>query len=268
MKKYLPVFLSLLLFLLLASQLNAQEFNFNKAYDDYLYNYNQYRQANTEYISAKQAHSSYQTLTSKEKAMEKTSNLLKNEDEVIKTYLTALRLKLAETTGISNYEQNVIYLKLDNEVIWYQNHQSKLSSAGSLEDLVKSGEEMKQRYQETQILAYQTLGAILAGKQNYQRQQINQQIQLLKEKIGVIRQTGDKQTATVERWLLEAENRLTRSQEKEFEAQQLLTKMKNSDRDKNKIYNQAQSQIEESHQYLKEANRYLREIIREVKSAD
>jgi len=271
MKKQLPIlslFLFFFFFILLANQVNAQNFNFQKAYDDYLHNYNQYRQANTEFISAKQAYLNYQTLNSKENALNKTSNLIRREDEVVKTYLTALRLKLGQISSISDYELNIIYLKIDNEVAWYQNHQNNLNSTGSLEDLVKSSQTMKQRYQETEVLAYQTLGSILAGKQAYYRIQIKQQIDSLKEKIGIIRQTGDKETQTAERWLLEAENRLTRSQEKEFEAQQILAKMKVSDINKIRDYNQAQYKIEESHQYLKEANHYLKEIIQEVKNAD
>ncbi len=273
MKKILPGFLILLLlstihFTLLPPPVSAQDFNFNRAYNDYLFNYGQYRQSYSEYVSAKEAYLSYQTLTSKTQALEKTLKMLKDEDEVIKTYLTALRMKLAETTGISNYEQNVLYLKLDSEVSWYAQHKESLSSAATLEDLVTSSEKVADRYKNTEVLIYQTLGTILAGKETNFRNQLADKIQELKAKIGEIRQRGDKDTALAERWLLEAENRLTRSQEKQFTAQQILTKIKSSDTDKNQSYNKAQFAIEESHQYLKEANSYLKEVLREVKSAD
>jgi len=246
----------------------AQEFNFNRAYSDYLFNYNQYRQSYNEYIAAKEAYLSYQTLASKNLALEKTSKMLKDEDGVIRTYLTALRMKLAETTGISNDEQNILYLKLDSEVGWYGKHQASLSSAATLEDLVDSAKKMADKYQTTEILIYQALGTILSGKEINFRDQLNNKIQQFKEKIGEIRQRGDKETALAERWLLEAENRLTRSQEKQFAAQQILAKMKSSDSNKNQSYNKAQFAIEESHQYLKEANSYLKEVIREIKSAN
>jgi len=268
-KRYLPVFIFFLFFFLSSFSLTkAQEFNFSRAYNDYLFNYNQYRQSYSEYVATREAYLSYQTLTSKTQALEKTLKMLKDEDEVIRNYLTALRMKVAETTGISNDEQNILYLKLDNEVLWYTQHKESLNSAATLEDLVASGKKIAEKYQTTEILIYQTLGTILSGKETNFRNQLSDKIQQLKGKLGEIRQRGDKDTSLSERWLLEAENRLTRSQEKQFAAQQILAKIKSSDTNKSKSYNQAQFTLEESHQYLKEANSYLKEVLREIKSAD
>ena len=263
----LPLFF-VIFFFLTTKFIYAQEFNFQRAFDDYLFNFNQYRQSHSQYVAAKEAYLSYKTLTSKDDAREKTLKMLQDEDTVISTYLTALRLKLADITGISNYEQNIVYLKLDHEVNWYQDHKNSLKTAATLEDLVNLADKSKEQYKTTEVLSYQTLATILAGKETTYRYQLSEQINLLKEKIGEIRQKGDKQTAKAERWILEAENRLTKSQEKQFEAQQTLVKMKTKDRNKNKTYNQAQFLLEESHQYLKEANGYLLELIREVKYAD
>ncbi|MBM3205679.1 hypothetical protein FJZ41_02430 [Candidatus Shapirobacteria bacterium] len=268
MKKILPVLLAFIFgFCFLKASL-AQEFNFDRALNDYLYNYNLYRQSYNEYITAKESYLKYQTLNSKNEALAKTTQMLKNQDEVVKTYLTALRLKLSATPGLSAEEQNVLFLKLDSEVGWFKQHQNSLLSAATLEDLVDSAKKGAKQYQQTEILTYQTLGAILASKQMGFREKIAEQIKALKEKIGEIRLKGDKNTTTAERWLLEAENRLTRSQEKQFEAQQILAKMKATDYNKIKPYNQAQLNLEESHQYLKEANSYLKEILGELKNAD
>jgi hypothetical protein len=246
----------------------AQEFDFQKAYNDYLFNYDQYRQSYNEYVVAKESFLTYQTLTSKNSALEKTAKMLKNEEEVIRTYLTALRMKIKEMAGISNDEKNILYLKLDNEIDWYSKDQANLSSAATLEDLTDSAKKMADKYQSTEVLIYQTLGAILSGKENNLKDQLSNKIRQLKEKTGEIRQRGEKDTSLIERWLLEAENRLTRSQEKQFTAQQILAKMKEQDTDKSQTYNKAQFALEESHQYLKEANSYLKEVIREIKSAN
>jgi hypothetical protein len=267
-KIILPLFIFFSLFIFLSLPTKAQEFNFDRAQSDYLYNYNLYRQSYTEYIVAKEAYSKYKTLTSKTEALEKTRQMLKNQDEVIKTYLTSLRLKLAETSGISGYEQNVLYLKMDGEIVWFTKHQGEIQSAGSLEDLSESAKEGQNQYQKTEVLIYQTLGAILASKEIGLREEINQKIKELKDKVGEIRIKGDKNTTLAERWLLEAENRLTRSQEKQFAAQQSLSKIKVNDKNKAGSYNQAQFTMEESHQYLKDANSYLKEVLREIKSAD
>jgi len=270
MKRLLIILTSLFIihYSLFITQGIAQEFDFNRSYQDYLYTYGLYHTAHKDYISARSAYLTYKTLTAKTEAMSKTLKMLQLRDEVVRTYLTALRLKLAETTGISDYEQTVLYLKLDDEVSWYIIHRDELPSAGTLEDLVKSSNKAQGQYGLSEVLAYQTLGTILAGKETTLRERLKEEINKINDKIAEIRQRGDKETAMLERWILEAENKLTRSQEKQFEAQQKLAKLRSSERNKMKKHNQARSLFRESHQYLKEANSYLKEIIREVKLAD
>ena len=250
------------------SSVIAQEFNFNRAYQDYLYTYSQYRDAHNEYVSAKEQYLSYKTLTAKTLALEQTLKMLQQRDKTIQTYLTALRLKMAETTGIANYKQNTLYLKLDAEVSWYAQHQDEFPSAATLEDLVESAKETERHYSKTQVLAYQALGTIFEGKENNLRSQLDDQIEAIKDKISQIREKGDKDTTTAERWFLEAENKLIRSQEKLDWAVTTLDSMKTTTRNKTGRYNDSQKLFQESHLYLKEANSYLKELIREVKIAD
>lgn len=250
---------------------NAQEtpeFNFNRAYQDYLYTYGQYREAHNQYVTAREQYLTYKTLTAKTLALEQTLDMLQKRDEAVRTYLTTLRMKMAETTGIANYKQNTLYLKLDAEVSWYIEHREKLSSAATIEDLVETSEEAESRYNKTLVLIYQALGIILEGKENNIRNQIDEQVELIKDKISQIRERGDKDTTTTERWLLEAENKLTRSQEKLNEAMTILDSLKPSERDKEGNYIASQKLFQESHLYLKETNSHLKELIREVKTSD
>jgi len=257
-----------LLFSTLAPKVFSQEFNFNRAYQDYLYSFNQYQFSHQEYLAAKSAYFTYQTLTAETEAITKTAKMLQLRDEVIRTYLTAIRLRLAEATGISNYELNILYLKLDNDVAWYQDHQKSFSSAGNLDDLTAISAETEKHYGLSEALAYQTLGSILVGKQDVLRNQFDEEIQLLKDKVGEIRQRGDKNTDILSRWLLEAENKNTQSQGKQFESQNILANLSFSSQDSPGAYNQARFLLRESNLYLQEANSYLKEIVREIKNAD
>jgi len=267
-KHSLPaIFISAFLLFFFSSLILAQEFNFDRAYSDYLYNYNLYRESYDSYRTARETFLKYQTLTSKNEALSKTKEMLQKQDEVIKTYSTALRVKLTENPGLSSDEQNILFLNLDNEFAWFRQHQEEINKSNTLEDLTNLSEKSKEQYKKTEVLIYETLGAIFAGKEISLREQISQQIKSLKEKVGEIRLKGDKDTSLAERWLLEAENRLTQSQEKQFEAQQNLSKIKSS-LNKSRTYNEAQASLEKSHQFLKEANSYLKEIIRELKNAD
>lgn len=266
MIKRLSAFLILTIFswLLFSSTAFAQEFSFSQAYEDYLYNYNQYRAAHTQFVAAQQQYLTYKTLTAKAEALEKTKTMLTARDEALRTYLIALRLNLKETPGVSAYEKNIVSLRLNNEINWYETHQARLSAVGSISDSIQISDEAQDHHPETEVSAYQALGTIIAGEENSLRDKIQSQIDQLEIKIAQIRQEGKMETRLFERWLLEAQNRLTWSKEKQFSAQSLLAELKLRERNKGKVYSQAQQSFNESRQYLKEATSFLLEIIREV----
>jgi len=263
--------LALIIFIifLLPLSVGAEDFNFNRASSDYLYNFDLYRQAHQEYISARDSFLQYKTLTSKTNAFQKTLKMTQARDETVRTYLIVLRMKLEETLGLSLSEKNVFSLRLDNEATWFSNHKEELSSAGSLEDLVELAHKAEERYQQqTEVLIYQTLHKILVGKENNLAEKINKQITALKEKLREIKEKGE-DVSLQERWLLETENRLRRFEEKISDSVKKIEELEKSVfRDRRQTYQEAQLILEEAHQYLKEANRYLKEIVRKIKTGE
>jgi len=253
---------------LFASPIKAQNFNFEKAYQDYLYNYNQYQQAHQKYEAARSAYLTYQTLTAKTEAASQTLKMLQRRDEVIRTDLIALKMKLAEIESFKSDQPAALTFKLSDEIDWYHQHLNQLTSAADLDDLLATSKEAEKKYQSSQVLAYQTLGIILISKESSLRERLKKEVEKIEEKIELIRQSGDKNTAVIERWLLEAKNKLIRSEEKESQAQQKLEKMAKSKSDSQKIYNEFRVLVYESHLYLKDTNTYLKELIKEIKRAD
>lgn len=264
MKRPLSLFCFLVFLFFSFSVASAQDFDFNRALQDYLYNYNLYRSAHIGYVSAKSEYLTYKTLSAQTRALEATRKMLDSRAQALKTYLTALRMKLKETTGVTNYQQNLQYLKLDNEVTWLNLHQEALPSPGTIEDLIKISSELEKRYSSIEVLSYQTLGTILGGKENDLREKINDQVSKTENKIEEIKAAGE-DVSLLERWLIEIKQKITRSEEKQREAEQILISMKSNERDKKKIFDKAQLTFEESNQYLKEAVSNLYEIIREIK---
>lgn len=262
MKWLLPGFI--LIFLLFASPVFSEDFNSSKAYQDYLYNYNLYRSSHDNYLSAKNEHLSYKTLNSQTKALEATREMLKNRDEALRTYLTALRMRLKETTGIINYQQNLEYLKLDLETNWLTLHKDSLSAPTSLEDLFKTSADFEKRYPDTEVLAYQSLGTILSGKQDNIRNQISDQIKKIEDKITEIKNTGES-VDKLQQWLGEAKKKVVASQTKQTEAENILKALDADENNKKGEFNNAQAAIGESNQNLKEAASFLTEIIVEIK---
>lgn len=241
-----------------------KEFDYNRAYQDYAYTYNQYRDSYNKYDVAKSQYLTYKTLTAENNALVATKEMLEKRSEVLRTYLTALRLKLAESTQAIGYQANNLYLQLDSEVNWLVKYRDLPSSASTIEDLLKTSAEFEQRYPSTKVIIYQTLGEIIKSKEVKLYQTTLNLISETEEKIHEIKK-GDSSKALVwERWLLEAKNKAIRSSEKQDYAEKILKTLRPGDEAREDFY-QAQFALKESNQYLKEAVFYLKEIIQKIK---
>jgi hypothetical protein len=251
-----------------SGQEKTPEFNFKKAYEDYLYNYNLYHEAHKDYLVAKNQYETYKTLTAKTIALERTTSMLQARDEAIATFLAALRIKLADETNVSSSKLNLLYIRLDEEAIWFRNHKENLTSAGSIPDLIKISNRAQSRYGGAEALIYQSLLEISFHKEALLHEKLQEKIDEAETKIAHIRAKGDKNIAAIERWLLEAKNRKARSDEKLQAARPLTITNKQSSKDKLQQFNKITYLLEQSHQYLKEVNRNLIEIIKELKRGD
>jgi hypothetical protein len=266
------------LFLLFGGLVTAQStfsqqdetFDYNRAYQDYIHNFDIYRQANEEYITARAQYLKYQTLKSKEEAREATLKMLEARDKAVETYLTALRMKLKATEGVPNDRREGVFFRIDQEVQWFIDHKEKLPSAGSLEDLVDDSKEASKRFESIEPLFYETLIVISNGKVRNIREKQSEILALIKGKMSEIKgeeredyQFSMRKINLIERWILETENRLMRSEEKETEALGFIVKLE-PDTSLLRNYNQAQFKLEEALQYLKEANPFLKEIVKEM----
>lgn len=242
--------------------------DFNQAYQNYLSTYNQYQAKYKEYIVAKNQYEAYKTLTSKTIALEQTTAMLQARDEVITTFLTTLRIKMADETQISSNQINALYLKLDDEITWFEEHKDTLTSAGSIPDLMNISLQAEQRYSQTQRYIYQSILAIFIYQEALLQDSILAQINQTEAKINQIRTEGKKDTSTIERWLLEAKNKKTRSGEKFTEAKSVEFKDNLSALELSRYYNRVISLLEQAHQYLKETNINLIELVKEIKRGD
>ena len=119
-------------------------------------------------------------------------------------------------------------------------------------------------------IAYQTLHGIINYKVSQNTDQVEVQTKAIKIKLNQIKQAENKDVTLAERWLLEAENRLAWSQEKQIQSRTEIDKisqLRYGNKRETTFY-QARFLLEEAQQYLKETNSYLLEVIREIKNAD
>src|SRR3989344_1418096 len=259
----------LVLFIVFAAHVHSQEeteFDFNRAYQDYVFVLDQYQKEHSEYLLARAQYLQAETLVAQTKAREETAGMLEARDTVVTTYLTAVRMRLLEAEGVSDTTKNGLFDRLVAEMLWFKDHKERISSAGSLNDLVKDSEEASARFEETQKIVYEALSAIPTGKVSVLRAQMNLLLNRLKTRTFEIRANGDLDTQIVERWIIETDEKITRSLDKEIEAQSKMALFSATGRDSRvsdlcKNYNDIIALLQESHQFLREASKYMKEII-------
>ena len=264
MKKFLLTFIFFCFFLISPSHAFGQTFDFKRAYDDYLYNFNLYRQTHLEYTSAKSEYYAYQTLESETRALEKTRALLFTRNAALATYLTALRMKLVETTNVINYEQSMRFIYLDNQISFLKLNDQKLPAPATIDDLQIVSNEVADKYPEIEILAYQTLTTINAGQVEGLTSRLEVEVKKLEEKIDEARNLGE-DTTTVERWLLNVKEKIVLAKRKREEAKNLISTLVPKEQNKKAVWASSQQLSEEANQYLKEAVSYTKEIIKKLK---
>ena len=256
------------LFNLFVTPVFSQAFDFNKAYQDYLYNYNIYQKAHSDYDIARGQYMASQNISSQTKAQEATATMLIDRDQATNTYLTALRMKLSDAPGVDNATKDGLFSLIDTEIAWYNDHKSKISSAGSLDDLTADSNTAANEFKITEVLIYKVLVTISIGNTTDYRNRERAIIDSLRTKIGEIKVSGDKNVDSVERALTDAEDRLSRGAAKEQDAMTLLAKMKPADKDKLSEFNNIELSVGQSLSYVKEANSIVKDSIRQIKTAD
>lgn len=254
---------------LTASSTHAQEFNFEKAYSDYVYTTEVYRKAHANYLLAKSQYVQAQTLTAQTQAQQATVSMLQSRDDVVITYMRALRMRILEAPGLDELTKQDLFARIDSEIAWYETHKAGISSAGTLTDLEDDSDEASKRFARiSSILAYEVLATIPIGKVQSHYSEMDSLLSEIKQKIEAIRQKGDHDTADTERWVLESENKLARSREKQVAVQANINILQSGDfkGSGSTYYEQTITSLQEANQFLREVNRYFQEILRVIKT--
>jgi hypothetical protein len=256
-----------------ARSVSAQEFNYARAYGDYVGKLGEYKTAHSEYLLAKSQYLQAKTLASQTKAEEATSRMLMARDESVSYYLIALKQRLVEAIGISQSDKDGLNLRIDSEKTWFDNHKNTVSGAGTLDDLVEDSNEASEHFTKNTVpLSYEVLSIISLGKGHAMRVDVSNVLSLIKTKVTEVRANNDKDLTIIDRWVQETENKITRSLDKEIEGQTLIFSLQNLDKNaygrKNDpvgLYNEILADSQDGYQLLKEAVSFMNEVVRAIK---
>ncbi len=256
MRKFLPIFLLIVscFFLFKATDVFA---DFERAYNDYLFQYDVYRKALTDYLTAKNKYLTYGTLVSQTEALSTAKTFLESRDQVITVYL----LMLLER----NPEESLQKI-ISDEITFYSDHKNLIPAVGSLDDSAGASKTFEDHFPQTSIVVKKTIANLLIGKLLDFDGRLASSSAGFEQEINSIKTKG-KDVSTLERWLLETRNKRMLADEKITTAQALTNKLqpRQSAQESAKDYSNIQTNILEANQYLKEGTSYLKEIKEEIK---
>jgi len=125
-------------------------------YEDFLKSFRQYQSLVEPFKTKKSQHQAFQSVTTQAELLGVSQELLKAEIKAISDYTHFVKTYLAEATQILNYQENYLYVKLDDEVTFLKLSEQKASSLSSLAEANSLAKDLETHYQRITQMAYQT----------------------------------------------------------------------------------------------------------------
>lgn len=230
--------------------------------DDYLFQYEKYRQVYQEFTTARDKYLQYQTLSSKDEAIGATKKMIGQRNKSLAIYFLTLKWKLSTTPGVAGSEhRNNLISQLDKEITWLddQNEQLEQLANPSLDDLFIISDRFEDKRVAFKVLSYQSLAAILLGKtRNLQSESVAIKTLLTDE----VNQMEATKAAQFKGWLTEVENKNYLSQKEiEMAESQQESLAKKREKQLVSIYSKIQLSLERAKEYLNQAFLFQKEIL-------
>ncbi len=268
MRKVLWVLLILLF--VLTSLRNFAYASSDTAYQDYLYQFDLYRQTYTDFQVAKNEYQKFKSLESQTAALDKTRIMLVQRDNLLRAYLLLLNEKLNENRGMGASEKQLYQTLIRNEVTFLQNHAQLVPSLGSLADASSVSQQLESHYIILQKSMRQTIIGISVGNLGDVRRQFDQSVTMAQALINATRGifTPQKQ-ATMDRWLLQINNKRSLYQQKIDSINSTNASWDTNNLDEmNRKFLGLQQSIASAKQELQEGSSFLGELVNTLRYQD
>ncbi len=240
----------------------AQEFNFNKSREDYIFNDDNYKKALYDFNLKKGSYDKNKTLSLKEEFRGSAFQFVSARNNLLKSYLTMLRMKTFESQGIDNTEKERIFSLLDTEISWYSNRKNSYDQNDKLEDIINKTKEEDSRYEtDTKLAIYYTLtNNSLGDVIDIKNKHISIYEKLKNEAQNLI-SLGRADSSLFDRWFNDINNELDKVKTKEIDSKSEINKILGNDTYlRNGAYQKSIDKISETKVNLLMINRYVFEL--------
>jgi len=150
------IFLFFIFLLLSPGNAFGQAKNSSELYNELLSSYRQYQSLLEPFSSAKSRYLAYQSVSAQSEFLEASKRLIKAEIESMYSYASFVKRYLAEATKVLNYDENYIYVKLDDEITYLNLAREKANSVSTLNKAESLLKELESHYKGISLMGYQT----------------------------------------------------------------------------------------------------------------
>lgn len=245
--------------------------NYEQAYQDYLFQFDSYRQKYSDFQVAKNEYQKFKTLTSQATALEKTKIMMTQRDQFLRSYLLVLNEKIHDAnSGLTAITSNQYQRILGSEIGFLESHALTIFSIGSLEDAQDVSKELESHYKVLQVSIRQILIGLSLGQLAIMAKFYDA---LVVDAQNLVTQfsftfTPQKQE-TINRWVLQIVNKRNFYQQKVDAIQQQNVHLNPGDyQDLDNQYNAMIRGMGEARQYLIEGISHLEEFRDSLKYAN
>ncbi|HUD19868.1 MAG TPA: hypothetical protein VMR81_05485 [Patescibacteria group bacterium] len=238
-----------------------------QAYQDFLYQFDVYRQNYSDFQVSKNEYQKFQSLTAQTDALAKTKTMLAERDQLLRSYLLLLDEKLAEDQGLTASTKVLYQTLVRNEASFLADDSSKIQAVASIPDAVQASSNLESHYNILQSSIKQILIGLGLGQLSLLSQYYDTNVKTAQTLIANYSgsMTPDKQQ-TVNRWILQIQNKRSFYQQKydEITAEDTNLTARDSQGLDDK-YNTMTQGLADARQYLVEGASYLVELKNELK---
>lgn len=153
MKRYLWLLFLPLLFW--AGPLWAQNQSSIESYQQFLNYYRRYQGLIEVFNTQKTRHLTYQSVSTQAEFLKATKELITAEIDALTAYTTFSRSLLAEATQILAYQENYLYVKLDDELVFLKQAKEKTNALSSLKEAGELLTEIAAHHKKISLMSYQ-----------------------------------------------------------------------------------------------------------------
>lgn len=233
-----------------------------KVKDTYSKEVDFYKQSRKDFLKVKQKYQQYKNAPNKAELETKAKKFLNNAMSVTIRRLETLRNKAAGMRGISDADRQMTLTEIDNDINWLKEKQSLLPAA-TAQQIKDQAKIALDHWNKVKVTAKRISGELLAARINFTIGKAETLATELDKEITALKASG-KDTAKLEQRLSDFRQKIALAKEKYQSAQERF-KAINSLASADKLFTDGHQFIKQANQYVIEAYKSLKEIIREMK---